>query len=399
MTAIQTVSGHVSQALNFLSKSDVWMCLSHPFQWDVSRLTGIEVENFVFSDADDLEFIFEVNGVEVVAPFVEDASYTAAALATYLQGLALAEGLPANTVTATSDKRIRITAALPESGYGTVRVTRGNDIIGLLTGEESIGVEAGAEIDPPPPDPLTRRLLEPFGWEKVDQLTKALVVPDPATAASITGTNRAYNFNLSGVDQDLLTFLVDDNPTPIEVTFPAGNNVSLGSIVSYINAAALAVSPDYGVVAQMDGSSLPPALKLVSPTKGALSKLEITVGNNALGIPPVAPGPPTVVTGLAGGAVRFRNDNFRVVDEEDAYDEGAVMVFVQARFPYDQVPLLPYAQIGVLSGIVPKTGYEARTYLVFSEVEEFGILEFLDNRKLTPREIDSAQLISLVIEF
>lgn len=398
MTAIQTLSGHVKAAIAFLNRDDLWMALARPIEWDISRLTGVGIETFVFDDPDDLDFVFTVNDTEVSCTFAEDAEYSASALATLLQGLCDDEDLPAGTVVATSDKRIRITAPLPEVGYGKVVITTGNGIIGFLTGETGEGFEPPDDgEEPPAPDPLTRRLIEPFGWELTNQLTKTLVIPDPATAATVTGTNRALTFNLSASGNDNLIFLVDDNPTEIEVTFPAGASVSASSIVAYINAAALLVSPDYGAVATLEASTSPPAVQLKSPTKGSSSKIEVTEGNTPLGISGTSM-VHFIASGTAGGAIQYRDDRYSAVEEADAYDLGANMVYLTARFPYDEIPLMSYTQIGIVSGIVPKTGFEVRTHLKFSEVEDTGILEFLDHRPKTPRSADTAETIKIVLE-
>ena len=200
----------------------------------------------------------------------------------------------------------------------------------------------------------------------------------------------------SSAGDDTLELKVDDFPTTISVTLPAGTTVPLATIVTFINAAGLAVSPDFGAIADIDASESPPALKLLSPTTGSLSKIEIITPNDALGIPPTVD---DVVTGVDGGPIRFAQDQFRPVDIEDAYTEGARMVFIEAEFRYSQVPLRPWTQVGVVSGVVPITGLEARTYLSFSEVQDFGVLEFLDNRPLTPRAADQVETLRLVVEF
>ena len=71
-------------------------------------------------------------------------------------------------------------------------------------------------------------------------------------------------------------------------------------------------------------------MKLLSPTTGSLSKIEIITPNDALGIPPTVD---DVVTGVDGGPIRFAQDQFRPVDIEDAYTEGARMVFIEASTP------------------------------------------------------------------
>lgn len=399
MVAIQTVSGRISRALDFLSKTDVWLALAHPFNWDVARLTGIAVEPFVVATG--AAFRFEINGV-AYAPVIPAATYaTIGALVTLLQGLVPAIS---TAISGTTDKRLRITAPVPVSGPQYVSISAPTtvaeetllDLLGFLEGEISTAAPA-AIMDPiPPPNPTTRRLLEPFGLEKVNQVTKGIVVPNPATQATIIGTVRANTFDLSVPPNHLLAFYIDDDPTVISVTFPAGVAVTLSTAVTYINAAAILVSPDYGTVADIDGTTLPPALRLRSPTKGSTSKIDILTGNAAFGIPMS----PYVVTGNAGGAIRFRNDQFDYLPPlADPYEYGSALVFISARFPYDQVPLNPYSQVGVLTGVVPKAGFLARTYLVFSETDDFGVLEFLDHRRLTPRALDQSETVSLVIEF
>lgn len=89
--------------------------------------------------------------------------------------------------------------------------------------------------------------------------------------------------------------------------------------------------------------------------------------------------------------------------EGGALVEGARWVYMDAYLRYDQFPLVTYRQIGIYSSVEPSNvdTMRSKAYSDTGENEYIraGILEVLDNRKPTPREIDQKEMLSLIIEF
>jgi hypothetical protein len=216
-------------------------------------------------------------------------------------------------------------------------------------------------------------------------------------AATLNGTVQGYTFTTTGDFN--LSFKVDNNVLwTVNVVFGTPTQ-TIGNVVSTINAAAALVSPDLAAIATIDGTVTPPRVKLTSPTTGGSSMIQILTTCAAVGF-----GSLTTVTGTPGGAISFRNDQFDSVLVGDAYTESARMVYLQSEFPYDTYFPIDagsdhWAQVGIVSGVVPVTGLESRDHLEFDEVSDFGILEFIDNRELTPRSIDQSEVVRLLIEF
>lgn len=80
--------------------------------------------------------------------------------------------------------------------------------------------------------------------------------------------------------------------------------------------------------------------------------------------------------------------------------EGAKYVYVECYLNYDQFPLVTYRQIGLCTGVTPNSvdvltssSYPGETYT------SLGILEILDNRSPSTRDINQRELLSLIIEF
>jgi hypothetical protein len=83
--------------------------------------------------------------------------------------------------------------------------------------------------------------------------------------------------------------------------------------------------------------------------------------------------------------------------------EGARWVYVDSYLRYEQFPLVTYRQVGVYSMVQPANLDIMKSAAYSTEaVDEYtktGILEVVDNRKPTPREVDQKELLSLIIEF
>ena len=89
--------------------------------------------------------------------------------------------------------------------------------------------------------------------------------------------------------------------------------------------------------------------------------------------------------------------------EGGAYVEAAKYVYIDAYLNYDEFPIVRYRQIGLCTGVTPNTGDTLRSAKYSSsgsdEYSSLGVLEVLDNRVPSTRDIDQRELLSLIIEF
>lgn len=106
----------------------------------------------------------------------------------------------------------------------------------------------------------------------------------------------------------------------------------------------------------------------------------------------------TLVKPDAGGSIEVNGVLYSAVSEANAYTEGAIRVYVEARFDYDNAPLVTWRQAGFYSGLV-KGGGAGSGILLPADVTSPGILETIDNRTPTVRAIDKVDVITAVIQF
>lgn len=106
----------------------------------------------------------------------------------------------------------------------------------------------------------------------------------------------------------------------------------------------------------------------------------------------------TLVVPDAGGSIEVDGVLYTAVSEANAYTSGAIRVYVEARFDYDNAPLVTWRQAGFYSGLV-KGGGAGSGILLPADVSDPGILETCDNRTPTTRAIDKVDVITAVIQF
>ncbi len=99
------------------------------------------------------------------------------------------------------------------------------------------------------------------------------------------------------------------------------------------------------------------------------------------------------------GAIIFREQNFRSVLVEDAFDERCRHVYVEATVEYDELPLTIYRQIGVHSRVVLAEGVPpGQAELLPEEIENQGLLEYYVNESPRTRTSDEVTTFRLVVE-
>ena len=100
------------------------------------------------------------------------------------------------------------------------------------------------------------------------------------------------------------------------------------------------------------------------------------------------------------GTVVYRDRTWRKISAEEAIRLQAHWVYIEASVYYDELPAREYRQIGVFSMVKLKDGIpENKSVLLPDDIENTGILEILDQRKVVTRNEDSRDTFSMIVEF
>lgn len=107
-----------------------------------------------------------------------------------------------------------------------------------------------------------------------------------------------------------------------------------------------------------------------------------------------------VIPDEVNGTILYRGGKWRIVtsDQATCIAEGSRWVYLSCAIIYDELPLVSYRQIGVYTGLQRAPG-NVNTTLLPQEVVDNGILEILDNRQPSSRQIDQKDTLSIIIEF
>lgn len=98
--------------------------------------------------------------------------------------------------------------------------------------------------------------------------------------------------------------------------------------------------------------------------------------------------------------IPYREENWVIVPADKAIEEGARWVYLDTNIVYTELPLGWYRQVGVYTGLIKHPSVSLSKYnLLPSEVLSEGILEVLDNREPSNRQIDQREKLSLILEF
>lgn len=100
------------------------------------------------------------------------------------------------------------------------------------------------------------------------------------------------------------------------------------------------------------------------------------------------------------GTIIYRDSVWRRITPEEAIRLQAHWVYIEGSIYYDELPDANYRQIGVYSRVKLKDGVSPlKTVILPEEIENPGILEVLDYRKVVTRNEDSKDTFSMIIEF
>lgn len=82
--------------------------------------------------------------------------------------------------------------------------------------------------------------------------------------------------------------------------------------------------------------------------------------------------------------VKYGGEFYSLIPDEKAYQERAYRVYIASDIEGTELPLGTYRQVGIHTGLVPKTGVN-KTALLPNEVTSAGVLEALENREFMNR--------------
>lgn len=100
------------------------------------------------------------------------------------------------------------------------------------------------------------------------------------------------------------------------------------------------------------------------------------------------------------GTIIYRDSIWRRVTPEEAIRLKSHWVYIEASIYYDELPDTNYRQIGVYSRVKLKDGISPlKAVILPEEIEDAGVLEVLDYRKVVTRNEDSKDTFSMIIEF
>jgi len=400
MVATTTVHGHVARALDFQARDDIYVTVGRQTPWDEAQLIGTNAGDFTISDT---SLILEMD-VDTISG---DPLWLISV--TFLTGLQTVAAI----VNAINNEWQSVTGEITiiaydeligGSHYIKIKSAKTGDAarVTVVTGNTDLGftddqTQWAFDADPPPSDPSSVAVEEIEAFKKTD--IKELVVPDEDGAAEIIGTG-------AGVwDGGLGTYVFD---TTVDSTFgltvdavpnftinlTSGATVTIAQVVQDINDVYHAqIGADPADIASV---WLDKYVRIVSPTVGGTSYLKIDDldGNPTLGL---TAGEEQL--GHVGGTIFFRDQQYRIVPAIDAFDEGARWVYLESSLNYDEYPLIDFRQIGWYSHLVPLAGHESEDPLLEENVDDPGILEIIDNRRVINRAIDEKERITIIIEF
>ena len=99
------------------------------------------------------------------------------------------------------------------------------------------------------------------------------------------------------------------------------------------------------------------------------------------------------------GTIVYREQTWRKISPEEAINLGAHWVYIETSILYEEFPATAYRQIGVFSRVKPKDSVPSGATLLNPEdIEDIGILEILDQRKVVTRNEDSRDTFSMIVE-
>lgn len=205
------------------------------------------------------------------------------------------------------------------------------------------------EASPDSPSVSDFRLIDVVGYKKVDNCH--LVIPDEnGTISYRTGNWRIV-------------------PPPFSTNVTSAG-ITSGTSVFYVTSTAILNPGD--------------KLRIANTYEGII--LEVNSTTNQITLDTPAP------VDIIGGSIV----------EAGAVVEGAKYVYLDCYLEYEKFPIVTYRQVGLCTGVTPDNESVLRAAEYSStgsnEFTSTGILEIIDNRPPSTRDIDQRELLSLIVE-
>lgn len=106
----------------------------------------------------------------------------------------------------------------------------------------------------------------------------------------------------------------------------------------------------------------------------------------------------TMVEPSENGEIEYSDKRFTTLTQEQALEKQARWVLIETRIEFEELPPVSYRQIGIFSRVKTTEGNENKNVLLPDEIENVGILEILNNRKVVTRQSDTKDSYTMIVE-
>lgn len=106
-----------------------------------------------------------------------------------------------------------------------------------------------------------------------------------------------------------------------------------------------------------------------------------------------------VVLDNTNGTIEYRGSKYREITSETAIAEGCTLIYLYTKINDTDLPLVQYRQVGIFTELVRTSGAAGLSVLLPAQVQSVGILNAIDNRKVTTRQTDQYEELSILLQF
>lgn len=100
------------------------------------------------------------------------------------------------------------------------------------------------------------------------------------------------------------------------------------------------------------------------------------------------------------GDIEYRDSRWKYVSEAEAVEKNARWVYLETTIYSTDLPIVGYRQIGIFSRVKKADGIaDNKIVLLPDEIADIGILEFINNRKVATRQMDTKDVFQVILEF
>lgn len=104
---------------------------------------------------------------------------------------------------------------------------------------------------------------------------------------------------------------------------------------------------------------------------------------------------------ISGGSeITFKDTNWTSVLQANIFTQNVINLYLTVLIDYDNYPIVGYRQIGILENPI-EVGGEICDQDIYTaaQIQNQGILHYLDNRLLTNRNPAQKENVSIILEF